>query len=135
MECRGRKRPRNLVPTLPPARRKSPMTSAMWQRWDGVAAKDCGATEVSAEGMDVLKNLLAEPTQTTDQTMATRKTTDPTVFKAKTTDHTMNAKTTDQTMNATTTDQTMNATTTDHSTPEQTQLESLTTKMLYEMLD
>ena len=102
------------------------MTSAMRQRWDGVAAKDCGATEVSAEGMDVLKNLLAEPTQTTDQTMATRKTTDPTVFKAKTTDQTMNAKTTDQTMNATTTD---------HSTPEQTQLESLTTQMLYEMLD
>ena len=98
----------------------------MQQRWNGVAAKDCGATEVSVEGMDVLKNLLAEPTQTTGQTMATRKTTDPTVFKAKTTDQTMNAKTTDQTMNATTTD---------HSTPEQTQLESLTTQMLYEMLD
>ena len=125
MECRGRKRPRDLVPTLPPARRKSRMTSAMRQRWNGVAAKDCGATEVSAEGMDVLKNLLAEPTQTTDQTMATRKTTDQTMFKAKTTDQTMNAKTTDQTMNATTTD---------HSTPEQTQLESLTTQMLYEML-
>ena len=110
------------------------MTSGMRQKRNLVAAKDRGATEVSAEGMDVLKNLLAEPTQTTDQTMATRKTTDPTMFKARTTDQTMNAKTTDQTMNATTTDQTMNATTTDHSTPEQTQLESLTTKMLYDTL-
>ena len=76
----------------------------MRQRWNGVAAQDRGATEVNAEGMDVLKNLLAEPTQTTEHIMATHKTTDQTMFKAKTTDQTMNATTTGRAMNATTTD-------------------------------
>ena len=140
MADRGNKRPRE---PSPPGLRAvyEPRTVRMTL----TTGEDIDGDQISDEGIEILKSLLAQTTdqtnakttdqtnaKPTDQTITKRKTTDQTMFNAKTTDQTMDAKTTDQTMNATTTDQTMtNAKTTE----DQTQLESITTQCLYDMLE